>query len=76
MTFNPQSAALALLYVSSINDASLHQWLVLGKKLPDHPDQEVCLLLLVLLLSSSLLEKKKKRVDALANRLCKQETGA
>ena len=39
----------------------LLQWLVLGKKLPNHPAQEVCLLLLVLLLSSLLLEKKKKK---------------
>ena len=77
MTFNPQSAARALLQVSSFNAASLLQWLVLGKKLPDHPAQEVCLILFVLLLSSSLLEKKKKkRLDALANRFCKQETGA
>lgn len=77
MTFNPQSAAHALLQVSSFNAASTAPVVGAGEetaKSSSSGGMSSFISLAIVIITAG--KKKKKGLDALANRFCKQETGA
>lgn len=76
MTFSPQSAARALLQVSSFNAASTAPGAGAGEETAKSSSSGGMFSFISLAIVIITAGKKKKRLDALANRFCKQETGA